>query len=139
MIFFFELSILFLGFSGDLDCKESTCTTGDLGSTPGWGISLEEGMAIHSRILAWKIPMDRGAWQATVHSVSELDTTEHLSTELSFISSLLFFQGTSIGVQKTACNFINQIFSQNSMSYEDTDNVLYSNDRIDQMVWHLRP
>ena len=83
--------------------------------------------------------MDRGAWQATVHSVSELDTTEHLSTELSFISSLLFFQGTSIGVQKTACNFINQIFSQNSMSYEDTDNVLYSNDRIDQMVWHLRP
>ena len=29
--------------------------------------SLEEGMAAHSRILAWKIPRDRGAWRATVH------------------------------------------------------------------------
>ena len=30
---------------------------------------LEEEMAIHSSILAWKNPMDRGAWQATVHRV----------------------------------------------------------------------
>ena len=28
---------------------------------------LEEGMAAHSNILAWRIPMDRGAWWATVH------------------------------------------------------------------------
>ena len=27
---------------------------------------LEEGMATHSSILAWRIPMDRGAWWATV-------------------------------------------------------------------------
>ena len=27
----------------------------------GWEDSLEEGMATHSSILAWKIPMDRGA------------------------------------------------------------------------------
>ena len=26
-------------------------------------------MATHSSILAWRIPMDRGAWQATVHAV----------------------------------------------------------------------
>ena len=30
----------------------------------GWEDPLEEGMATHSRILAWRIPMDRGAWQA---------------------------------------------------------------------------
>ena len=26
-------------------------------------------MVTHSRILAWRIPMDRGAWQAIVHGV----------------------------------------------------------------------
>ena len=30
----------------------------------GWEDSLEEGMATHSSILPWRIPMDRGAWQA---------------------------------------------------------------------------
>ena len=33
----------------------------------GWEDPLEEGMATHSNILAWRIPMDRGAWQAIVH------------------------------------------------------------------------
>ena len=33
----------------------------------GWEDLLEEGMATHSSILAWRIPMDRGAWKATVH------------------------------------------------------------------------
>ena len=37
---------------------------------------LEEVMATHSSILAWRIPMDRGAWWATVHGVTELDITE---------------------------------------------------------------
>ena len=32
---------------------------------------LEEGMATHSNILAWRIPMDRGAWWATVHGVTK--------------------------------------------------------------------
>ena len=34
----------------------------------GWEGPLE-GMATHSSILAWQIPMDREAWQATVHGV----------------------------------------------------------------------
>ena len=38
---------------------------------------LEEGMATHSSILAWRIPMDRGAWWAIVHRVhEESDMTE---------------------------------------------------------------
>ena len=37
----------------------------------GWEYPLEEGMATHSSILAWMIPMDRGAWQATVHGVTK--------------------------------------------------------------------
>ena len=37
----------------------------------GWEDSLEEGMTTHPSILAWRIPMDRGAWRATVHGVTE--------------------------------------------------------------------
>ena len=39
---------------------------------------LEEGMATHSSILSWRIPIDRRAWQATVHGVakSRIDVTE---------------------------------------------------------------
>ena len=37
----------------------------------GWEDPLEEGMATHSSILAWRNPMGRGAWQATVHGVAE--------------------------------------------------------------------
>ena len=32
----------------------------------GWEDPLEEGMATHSSILAWRIPLDRGAYQAIV-------------------------------------------------------------------------
>ena len=37
----------------------------------GWENPLEEGMATHSSILAWRIPVDRGAWRATVHGVAK--------------------------------------------------------------------
>ena len=45
--------------------KEFACSAGDVGDT-GSILSqedpLEEGMGIHSSILAWRIPMDRGGW-----------------------------------------------------------------------------
>ena len=37
----------------------------------GWEDPLEEGMTTHSSILTWRIPIDRGAWQATVHGVTK--------------------------------------------------------------------
>ena len=51
------------------------------GRSPGEG----KEMAIHSSILAWKNPMDGGAWRATVHGVTELDTTERLALSLTRI------------------------------------------------------
>ena len=65
-----------MGFPGGSDGKESACNAGDLGLIPGlgWEDPLEEGMATHSSILAWRIPMDRGAWQATAHGVAKCRT-----------------------------------------------------------------
>ena len=37
----------------------------------GWEDLLEEGMATPSNILTWRIPMDSGAWWATVHGVTK--------------------------------------------------------------------
>ena len=45
----------------------------------GWEDPLEEGMATHSSIFAWRIPMDRGAWRAAVCGHKESDMTEQLS------------------------------------------------------------
>jgi len=39
-----------------------------------WEEPLEEGMVTHSSILAWRIPMERGAWQVIVHAVSKSQT-----------------------------------------------------------------
>ena len=52
---------IFLGIPRGSDCKESACNVGDLGSIPRLEDPLEEGMASHLGILAWRIPRDRGA------------------------------------------------------------------------------
>ena len=45
-------------------CKESACNVGDWVQSLGWEDLLEEGMATHSSMLARRISMNRGAWQA---------------------------------------------------------------------------
>ena len=41
----------------------------------GWEVPLEEEMATRSSILAWRMPVDRGAWQATAHGVTKSRTS----------------------------------------------------------------
>ena len=36
-----------------------------------WKDPLEEDMATHFSILAWRIPTDRGTWQVTVHGIEK--------------------------------------------------------------------
>ena len=68
--------VLTTGFAGGSDGKESSCNAGDLDLIPGLGRTPRGG---HGNVLQYSClenPMDRGAWQATVHGVTELDTTE---------------------------------------------------------------
>ena len=57
------------------DGKESARYVGDLGPIPGLGRSLGGGLGTtDSRILAWRILMDKGAWWASVHGVAKSQT-----------------------------------------------------------------
>ena len=73
---------VFLGFPGGSITKESTCSGEPWVRSMSWEDHLEQGMATHSSILAWRISMDRGAWRAAYSSwgLRELDTTERHST-----------------------------------------------------------
>ena len=63
-----------LGFSGS-DGKKIHLQWERPGFDPWVGEdSLEEGMATHSSILAWRKPMDRGAWWTAVHGVAKSQT-----------------------------------------------------------------
>ena len=57
--------------------KNISANARDTGSIPGWGRPLEEAMATHSSILAWRIPWteEHGRLQS-MGSHTELDTTE---------------------------------------------------------------
>ena len=62
-----------MGFPGGSVSKEFkflNCNAGDLGSIPGLGRSPGEGNGNPFQYSCQENPMNRGAWQATVHGVS---------------------------------------------------------------------
>ena len=70
---FFQLACI-MGFPSGLPVKNLP----EIQETPekwvpslGWKDPLEEGFATHCSIPAWRIPMDRGDWWATVHGVAK--------------------------------------------------------------------
>ena len=64
-----------MGFPGGSRSKESACNAGDLGSVPGLGKYRGDGNGNPLQYSCLENPMDRGAWQATVHGVrKESDT-----------------------------------------------------------------
>ena len=66
-----------LGFPGGSVVKNPPSSAGDAGSIPGPGRSPGGGNGNLLQYSCLENPKDRGAWQATVHSVAESDMTEH--------------------------------------------------------------
>ena len=54
------LTLVFLGYLGGSDSEESPTVRETWVRSLGWEDPLEEGMATHSSILAWRIPVHRG-------------------------------------------------------------------------------
>ena len=69
MFIYTHICIYILSCSSD--GKESSCNAGDLGSIPGSGRSSGEGNGNPLQYPCLENPMDRGAWQATVHGVAK--------------------------------------------------------------------
>ena len=61
-----------MGFSHSSVGKESACNAGDPGSISGLGRSLGEGNCNPLQYFCLENPMDRGAWQTTVHGVTKV-------------------------------------------------------------------
>ena len=105
------------GFPDGTSGKEPTASAGDTrvkGSVPDGEDPLEEGIATHSNIHAWRIPVDRGAWRAMVHRVSKSWTwlkwfsmravaswyRIHLPLQETWIGSLIWEDPTCCGSTK---------------------------------------
>ena len=76
---------------------------------PGWEDPLEEEMATHSSILAWRIPMDRGAWQAAVHGVAKSWTQPsdfHSLTHVLGVFSMKLIMSHFLGYAKNKVIFL---------------------------------
>ena len=85
-----------MGFPGGSEVKASASNAGDLGLIPGSGRSPGEGNGNPLQYSFLGNPMDRGAWQATVHRVAKSQT--RLSDFTSFLSvfNFLFICGTFV-------------------------------------------
>ena len=81
------LFFLIVGFPNGSSSKESSCSTGDTGDS-GYvpGLRRYPGVG-NGNLLQYSClgnPMDRGTWLATVHGVTESDTTDHPGTGFNF-------------------------------------------------------
>ena len=65
-----------VGFPGGSDGKASACNRGDLSLIPGLGRYPGEGNGNSLQYSCLENPMDGGAWQTTVHGLTESDTAE---------------------------------------------------------------
>ena len=70
----FRETLLYRGFSGGSDCKESAGNAGDLGSISALGRYPREGNGYPLQYSCLENSMDRGAWWTIVHGIAKSQT-----------------------------------------------------------------
>ena len=91
--------------------KESAYSAGNAGLIPGSGRSPGEGNGNPLQYTCLENPMDKGAWQSTVHSVAKSQTQlKRLSTHRCSVRPLLVFTCLEISILYSA-TFLNSLFS----------------------------
>ena len=72
-----NIVIIYVAFLAAQSIKNLPAMNQTLVQSLGWEDPLEKGVVTHSSILAWRIPVDRGAWRAAVHGVTESRVGHH--------------------------------------------------------------
>ena len=78
-------TLVFLGFPGGLDGKESPCNARDLDSIPGFGRSPRGGHGNPLQYSCLENTMDRGAWQSTAHGFAKSRTRLSRTRKICFL------------------------------------------------------
>ena len=93
------------GFLGVSDGKESACSAGDRSSILGSGRSYGEGNGNPLQYSCLENPMDRGAWQATIHRVAK-SWTQLSDWAQGRLSNINFLQFWRLGILRSNCQKI---------------------------------
>ena len=91
----FAVKYLCHGLPWWLSGKGSACSAGEVGVIPGLRRSPGGGHDNPLQYSGLENAMDRGAWRATVHGVTESGMSEHTHTRLVYIKSEYFCDRTS--------------------------------------------
>ena len=115
VVFFLKITytIKLLGFPGSSVSKESACNAGDLGLIPGWGRSSGEENGNPLQYSCLENSVDRGAWQATAHRVTQSWTQLKLFSmqyadycKFSWLSVKLRWKNTKKRIRENCSEFL---------------------------------
>ena len=105
-----------MGFPGDSDSKESTCSVRNLGLIPLSGRSPGEGNGYQLQYSCLENSMDRGAWRATIHRVTKSRTRLRNTHNFLWINSLFPKLNQKL-------NWYNRHFKKKQHENTDTESV----------------
>ena len=97
------------GFPGSSDGKEPACNVRDPGSSPGSGTSTEGGNGYPLQYSCLENPMDRGAWRAAVHGVTNV-RQNWVTNTFTFANQTTFPVFVSPSIQKKLICIENLLF-----------------------------